>query len=106
MIPAPLGNALSRALRARADGVAPRGSASGANNVVFELRTVRNEIYRGAFRERIIRTQHWNRNVVIASGAWQTDDRGFVHAPALEMWQFKASGDFIGTAWRRTRFGP
>src|SRR4029077_9584359 len=73
-------------------GVTSCGASFSANNVVFELQTISYKIGRRAFREWIIRAhdRHWN--LVRTPGTGQTDDRGFVHAPPLEMRQFKSRG--------------
>jgi hypothetical protein len=80
------------------------GASFTANNVIFEPRTVHHEIGRGAFREWTIRTHDENWNLASASGVGQTDNRGFVHAPALEMRQFEPSSDFLRTARERQWF--
>ena len=73
-------------------GVAPCGASFWANNVIFELRAISDEVDGRAFREWIIRAHYRHWNLVRPRGVGQTDDGGFVHTPPLEMRQFKSRG--------------
>src|SRR5271156_5969350 len=91
--------------RKRIGGVSLGGSASRADDVVLERRTVDHEICGGAFREGVVRAQNRNWYLPAAPSAWDANDRNFVDGPALNMWQFEASCNFIGTASQRKRVG-
>jgi hypothetical protein len=87
--------------------MALRSSASGTNYVVFKFLGLRRQICYAAFSERIVRTHYWDWNLIVAYGSWQTDNCCFVHGPAFEMRQLKASRDFVGASlWQQTPFWP
>jgi hypothetical protein len=71
---------------------------------VLELRIITDEVGRRTFREWVIRAHHRHWNLVRVPGVGQTDDRGFVQAPPLEMRQFKSRGQFIRTARQLIQF--
>src|ERR1700720_2726754 len=81
--------------------MALRGSAFGANYVVFKFWSLRHQICYAAFSKRIVCTHDWNWKFIVAWGSWQTDNCCLVHSPAFEMRQFKASRDFVGATLRQ-----
>ena len=74
-------------------GVSPCGASFRANNVVLSLNDQLSDWSQNTC-EWVIRAHHRHRNLVKTPRVGQTDERGFVHAPPLEMRQFKSRGQF------------
>jgi len=83
------------------------GSAFRTHYVVFKFVRLHRQVFCAAFRVRIVCTHYWNWNLIVVESGRHTDNSRFVHCPAFEMREFKASRDFVGASLgQQTHFWP